>query len=254
MKSLALVILLVFASVCLRAETSFFALDAQTNEIVAAIGPDIDTRYSPCSTFKIALSLMGYELGILKNKYEPVWSYDGSLTSFESHRASQSPMTWISLSVIWYSKMLAEQIGSNHLQAFLLQFAYGNQDLSGDGTENGFKAAHLSSTLKISPKEQAYFLKYLEQEQLSLSVHAMKWTKELLFDRSISNWKLFGKTGAGFEPNGCLLAWYVGWLESVDGEYIFSLLMRNLDTLPTKEERQQLVVKLFFEKGIDIEQ
>jgi beta-lactamase class D len=78
-------------------------------------------------------------------------------------------------------------------------------------------------------------------------------TKEILYERQVADWKLFGKTGSGFESNGCLLAWYVGWLESENGKYIFALFMNDLDTFPSKEERQQLVVKLFFEKGIDLD-
>jgi beta-lactamase class D len=253
MKPIALIVFLFFADCCLSAETSFIAINAETDEVIASIGPDINVRYSPCSTFKIALSLIGYELGILKNENEPIWPYDGSRVSFESQRAPQSPKTWMSLSVIWYSKILAEQINRGRLQSFLSQFCYGNQDLSGDGTKNDFKAAHLSSSLKISPHEQVHFLKKLVHEELPLSLHAMKLTKEILFERSISNWKLFGKTGAGFDSNDYLLAWYIGWLESADGKYIFALLMRNLDTLPSKEERQKTILNNFLIKEIFID-
>lgn len=237
-----------FATVCLRAETSFVGLDAETNEIVVAIGPDIDTRYSPCSTFKIALSLMGYELGILKNDHEPVWLYDGSETSFESHRAPQSPETWMSRSVVWYSKILAERIGRDRLQTFLSQFSYGNQDLSGDDAKEGYKAAHLSSSLQISPKEQVDFIKYLVNECLPISAYATKMTKEILYERQIANWKLFGKTGAGFDSHDQMFAWYVGWLESEHGKYIFALLTNALDVFTSKEERQNKVFNFLFKE------
>lgn len=35
---------------------------------------DIAKRYSPCSTFKIALSLMGYDAGILQDQTHPTWA------------------------------------------------------------------------------------------------------------------------------------------------------------------------------------
>ena len=240
----AVLFIALFAHVCLRAETSFVALNAETNEIIAASGPDIDTRYSPCSTFKIALSLAGYDLGILKNEHEPVWLYDGSKAFFESHKTSQSPKTWMSFSVIWYSKVLAQQIGQSRLQSFLSQFAYGNQDLSGDGSEEGYKAAHLSSSLQISPNGQVAFLKHIVNEDLPISAHAIQMTKEILFERAISDGRLFGKTGSGFDSNDGMLGWYVGWLESENGKYVFALLMKDLDAFPSKEERQKLVIDL----------
>ena len=241
MKRVVLFIAL-FAHVCLRAETSFIALNAETNEIIAASGPDIDVRYSPCSTFKIALSLAGYDLEILKNAHEPIWPYDGSKVLFESHKTSQTPKTWMSFSVIWYSKVLAQQIGRSRLQSLLSQFAYGNQDLSGDGTEEGYKAAHLSSSLQISPKEQVMFLKRMVNADLPISGHANQMTREILFAQETSDGKLFGKAGSGFDSRGGLLGWYVGWFESEKGKHVFALLMKDLDSFPSKEERQKIVI------------
>ena len=36
---------------------------------------DCDQRYAPCSTFKIALSLIGYDLGILVDEMNPSWPF-----------------------------------------------------------------------------------------------------------------------------------------------------------------------------------
>ena len=227
---------------CLMAETSFYAIDAQTSEIIADSGPDVETRTSPCSTFKIALSLAGCDLGILKNADDPVWPYDGSKVLFESHKAPQSPRTWMAFSVIWYSKVLAQQIGRSQLQAVVSQFAYGNQDLTGDGTDEGYKIAHLSSSLQISPKEQALFLKNLVNEELPVSAYSIQMTKGILFDRDVLLGKLFGKTGSGFDSDGKMFGWYVGWLESEKGKYVFALLMKDLDAFPSKEERQEIVI------------
>jgi beta-lactamase class D len=33
-------------------------------------------RFSPCSTFKIPLALMGFDAGILKDAHDPAWDYD----------------------------------------------------------------------------------------------------------------------------------------------------------------------------------
>ena len=57
------------------AEENFLLINGLTNEIVIEMGPHIQKRISPCSTFKMALSLMGYDAGILKDENTPVWDF-----------------------------------------------------------------------------------------------------------------------------------------------------------------------------------
>ena len=232
-------------------EINFIALDVDTGHVLSSVGPSLDQRVAPCSTFKIVLSLIGYDLGILKNQDDPVWPYDGSPVLFESQKGPQSPKTWISYSVIWYSKILARKIGKDTLQRYLSPFVYGNQDISGDAEQgNGFTTAHLSSSLRISPKEQVYFLKKLLSERLPVSPHAVRATKEILFEVTFdSGWKLFGKAGSGFhEREDNKIAWYVGWIEKPSARYVFALLMTGLDRYPTKKERQEYVREFLCDK------
>jgi beta-lactamase class D len=234
-------------------QTTFIAIDPYTDRVVASIGPSIDQRLSPCSTFKIALSAIGYDLGILHDEHSPVWPYDGSKVSLESHRAAHSPTTWMSMSVVWYSKLLATTIGRDSLQRYVSLLSYGNQDISGEvDRENGFASAHLVSSLKISPKEQVAFVKKLVCNQLPVSPRAMEMTKNLLFNQVFDNgWKLFGKTGTGCEKDGKgTISWYVGWIEKDVHRYIFALLVQDIHSFPTKEKRQETVKKLFHEFSI----
>lgn len=46
-------------------EESFLLINGTTDEIVTELGPNINKQISPCSTFKIPLSLMGYPVVIL---------------------------------------------------------------------------------------------------------------------------------------------------------------------------------------------
>lgn len=54
--------------------------------------------------------------------------------------------------------------------------------------------------------------------------------------------KLLPKTGSGFDSDEKMFGWYVGWLESEKGKYVFALLMKDLDAFPSKEERQKIVI------------
>jgi beta-lactamase class D OXA-29 len=56
------------------AETKCFVVE-DTGQIIKQEGSDCQTRYAPESTFKIALSLMGFDTGILQDEVNPKWPY-----------------------------------------------------------------------------------------------------------------------------------------------------------------------------------
>ena len=49
------------------AEENFLLINGKTDEIITKFGPSINKQISPCSTFKIPLSLMGYDAKVLKD-------------------------------------------------------------------------------------------------------------------------------------------------------------------------------------------
>jgi beta-lactamase class D len=247
---------LFLSQAALAVETSFIAVDVHTGAVVASSGPALDQRVTPASTFKVALSPIGYDVGILKSVETPVWTMGGAEVSGEATRGYQSPRTWMSLSVVWYSKILMQKIGRDVLQKYLSLFAYGNQDITGEANQqNGFLSAHLSSSLKISPREQVGFMRKLVSEQLPVSPFSIHMTKELLFNNtSGKGWKIFAKTGSGFQRNARdKIAWLVGWVERADQQYAFALFIRGTEGFPTKGERQQAVNGFFKGVGIEIE-
>lgn len=174
-------------------------------------GTGVEERVSPCSTFKIALCLMGFDSGVLVDENTPIWPYEDGYDDFlATWKQPQTPQMWMKHSCIWYSKILARKIGALPFQNYLAAFNYGNQNSSG-----GLTTCHLSSSLKISPKEQAYFIQKMLQEKLPVPYQVTLLTKKLLFIETLPNgWKLYGKTGLGKGPNGMdELGWFVGWVE-----------------------------------------
>jgi beta-lactamase class D len=62
---------------------------------------DCKMRYSSCSTFKIALSLMGYDSHILKDERYPEWPFKSEYEAYlESWKDPQNPMSWIKNSCV----------------------------------------------------------------------------------------------------------------------------------------------------------
>jgi len=197
------------------AEENFLLVNGETDEIVFNLGPHINERITPCSTFKIALSLMGFDAGILIDEKTPTWAFQEGYDDFlESWKAPQTPQSWIKNGCVWYSRVLACQLGTDKIQNYLALLDYGNQNMSG-----GLTKAWINSSLKISPKEQVDFIKKMIKEELPISSDAIQKTKAILFvDDLPDGWKLFGKTGWGGsiteqDVTTKEVGWFVGWVE-----------------------------------------
>src|SRR5579863_9536913 len=102
---------------CFAKEETFLLINGKTNEVVLELGPHIDKRISPCSTFKITLSLMGYDAGILEDENNPTWEFrDGYDDWLAAWKTPQTPKSWMQHSCVWYSKILSLQLGLESIQ------------------------------------------------------------------------------------------------------------------------------------------
>ncbi len=204
-------LLLLLLCSCLVGEENFILMTGRTN---VEIGPHLNERITPCSTFKIALSLMGFDSNILLDENTPIWLFQEDYDDFlESWKNPQTPLSWIKTSCVWYSRQLSLELGAEKLHDYLTGMEYGNQDISG-----GIDRAWLTSSLKISPIEQAKLIERLRSGKLPISKHAIDLTKKLLFIETLpGGWDLFGKTGwsgSTDKPDGKNeFGWFVGWIE-----------------------------------------
>jgi len=211
---------------------SFIIYDFEQGKIVERVG-DCQIQESPCSTFKIALSLMGFDSGILKDDDSPEWPYKNEYNaSLDFWRQPHTPKMWIKNSCVWYSQVLTSILGMDTFQKYVKAFEYGNQDVSGNpGKDDGLYTSWLCSSLKISPQQQVEFIKKLLNHSLSVSNYAHDQTRRILFNSDLGDgWKLYAKTGGGVEKNKTL-AWFVGWTkhEAKNKIYIFACLMQSHD-------------------------
>lgn len=237
------------------AEENFLLVNGLTDETVLVLGSRIDERISPCSTFKIILSLMGYDAGILKDENTPNWNFQDGYDDFlESWRAQQTPQSWMKNSCVWYSKILSLQLGLKKIQNYLDSLEYGNQNMSGGLALPGkASVAWINSSLKISPKEQVDFIQRMVLGKLPIALCAIQMTKALLFKEELSEgWNLYGKTGCGSEmgPDGKTLqfGWFVGWIENDHYFFPFAYLIREQKINP--DQRIPRVKHLLTESNV----
>ena len=193
--------------------------DAVTGKLLKSEGP-CDQRVTPASTFKIALSLMGYDSGFLTDEHLPALPFhDGYVDYMPSWKATTDPTTWIKNSVVWYSQQLTEWLGEERFRHYVEAFHYGNADVSGDPVRHdGLTHAWLSSSLRISPLEQLEFLHRLITRQLPVSARAYDMTSRITAVGKANGWELHGKSGNGARVNadGTVdhtrqIGWFVGW-------------------------------------------
>lgn len=240
---------LAFLHHTLRSEENFLLINGKTHEVINEMGSHIDERMTPCSTFKMALAIMGFDSGLLQNESVPIWEYQEGYDDYlESWKAPHNPQLWMQHSCVWYSKLLTQQLGDDHVQHYLDLLDYGNRDFSGGLTE-----AWLSSSLKISVREEVQFVQRLVKEDFAVSERSLQLTKTILLREELSGgWKLYGKTGLGSYINGDgklnKIGWFVGWFENEEEFYPFAYQIRDKTVDPAL--RVSRAKELFFDHAM----
>lgn len=199
---------------------------------------DCRTRVTPASTFKIPLAVIGFEAGVLRDAHAPVHTFKPGYPDWggDAWRVPTDPTRWMTYSVVWYSQVIAHQLGRAKLEAESAHLGFGNADFSGDpGQDNGLDRAWIMSSLKVSPIEQVAFLRRLATRQLPVSAHTLDETwKIITVSPAGDGWSLHGKTGTAFPRNADgrfdearAYGWYVGWATRGDRTLIFARLNQD---------------------------
>lgn len=207
---------------------------AETDGAILHEDGDCRSRVTPASTFKIALSLMGFDAGFLKGPHEPSLAYRKGDPDWggEAWTRPNDPASWLKYSVVWYSQRITHALGAERLTGYASRFGYGNADLSGDpGKDNGLDRAWIASSLKISPAEQVVFLGNLVERRLPVSPDAIEKTESIVESQTAAGWTLSGKTGSAYprKADGSFdraraWGWYVGWARRGGRTLVFARL------------------------------
>ena len=165
---------------------------------------------SPCSTFKIANTLIGLDTGVLSGP-EFVIKWDGVQRSIPAWNADQTLAEAFKNSTVWYYQEVARRIGPERMQAYLDKFEYGNRDITG-----GIDKFWLGSTLKISAVDQVAFLKKLTTGVLPLRQETFQKGRQVMRLEQRGQVTLYGKNGSDGDlaTGKWTLGWFVGWLEN----------------------------------------
>ena len=211
--------------------------DAGSGTILLEQG-DCRSRVTPASTFKIPLSLIGFDSGFLTGTDAPVLPFKQGYPDWGGANWTQptDPARWMKYSVVWYSQQITAALRAGIIQDHLKAFGYGNADFSGDpGKNNALERAWIASSLKIAPLEQVAFLRKLLGRSLPLAPQAIDQTLAIVEKTKAGDgWTISGKTGAAYprQADGSFdrarsWGWFVGWAERGDRTLVFARLNQD---------------------------
>jgi beta-lactamase class D len=197
-----------------------------------------DERTTPASTFKVALSVIGYDTGFLKDEHTPTLPFREGYLDWggDDWKQPTDPVRWLKYSVVWYSQQITHALGEKVLRDYATKFAYGNGDFSGDaGRNNGLDRAWIGSSLKISPREQIVFLTRLVTHKLPVSDRATDMTLKVVDTTTLADgWVVHGKTGSAYPRNADYSldenhswGWFIGWATRGDRRLVFARLVQE---------------------------
>lgn len=178
-------------------------------------------RLTPCSTFKLYLSLFGLESGVIRSPKQ-VWRYNGEKRGRVEWRKDMDLTVALRESSEWYFREVARKLGAQQLKEQVAKLGYGS---GWNGTKP--EDAWIDGTLTISPKEQAELVWKLEQETLPFAKAHQRAVKDALRVGEAQRWALWGKTGSSAkDKNGLSLGWYVGAYKENGRTHAFAVVER----------------------------
>ncbi|ESZ01323.1 class D beta-lactamase [Mesorhizobium sp. LNHC209A00] len=189
-----------------------------------------DQRFSPASTFKVPLSLIGYDAGILGDEHTPAWDYKLEFNAVKRDQKTVDPTIWERDSIIWFSREITRRLGTQKFAGYVSKFNYGNGDVTGNpGKDDGLTHSWVNSSLKITPVEQVAFLRQLLAGTMPVSARAHEMTRAIMPNFKAGDWAVQGKTGttrlgAGGNDKRSL-GWFVGWAGKDGRQIVFARLV-----------------------------
>jgi beta-lactamase class D len=241
----------------------FLVYDMQLETYVTKYNTSYCKKQLPtASTFKIPLSVMAFDAGILKDE-KTSFTWDRKSHFLESWNRDQTAESWMKESVVWVSQEMTPKLGAEKIAQYLKSFDYGNQDSSGELTTfwltpTPLNGSQTPNTLKISGYEQVEFMRKLWTNKLPVSPHAMEMTRKILpRETNPPHRILAGKTGSGFmDPEQTIrVGWYVAHLTVGLKQYI--VVTNFIDTAEVPQPRsfggheaRELTKQLLVEKDL----
>jgi beta-lactamase class D len=170
----------------------------------------------PASTFKILNSIIGLELGLIKDT-TTIFPWNGQPQMNPNWESDLKLKDAFQLSCVPCYRELARQIGLTNMIKYTEIFNYGNLTID---TSN-LDLFWLMGDSKISPFEQIQFLRQFYEHDFSIKENTYNTLKYILLRESTAAYSLYGKTGWSTDHEHDN-TWFVGFVETRDKTVYFA--------------------------------
>jgi len=227
-----------------------FVLYQKGKGILKTINPELaQTRFSPCSTFKVPHAVFGLESTYITGK-DFTLKYNSILNPAKDFWPTNWPQdhnldSALKNSVVWYFQKVARNIGHEKMKKYIQQSNFGNKNISG-----GIDKFWLSSSLKISAIEQVQIWSNLFDYKLNFKKNNINLVKQLITYEKTPHYTLSAKTGACKQSNNKLSAWWLGSVEQDSKVYYFATLIFGDDYKKLFKKRKKLTKLLLQDEGL----
>lgn len=201
-------------------EGSITIYDHQKQKWIFSDSADARITSLPASTFKIINLLIALETGVIKDENELFkWTGQKDTAIYGYRPEVYKDMTVkraFEISAVWVFTDLAKRIGRERYQHYLNLCAYGNGNLSEEGTDFWNFGA-----FEISPANQIEFLRRMYEGKLPFSRRNISIVKNVMISKEHPNHSIRSKTGWS-RQNGKDVGWWVGYVEREGNVYFFA--------------------------------
>ncbi len=202
----------------------------------------------PCSTFKIANSLIGLDAGTVTP--QTVFKWDHTPQPVKSWEQDADMKTAFKESMVWWYQRVAKMLGKGVYVDRLRAFDYGNKTPDGPLTTFWLGPA-AGGGLGISTRQQAEFLHRMEVGKLPVKPESLAYVQSIMVDEIRGGVAMSGKTGscATVADGSRQVGWWVGRLKGPKQDYVFAASVETSsdNALPGREVEAR--VKSAFSKA-----
>jgi beta-lactamase class D len=201
-------------------------------------------RFAPCSTFKIYNTLIGLELGLIKDADEPWYKWDEVKRDIEGWNQDLTLREAFKVSAVPAYQILAREIGEARMKEYIEKIGYGSQDIS-SGIDIFWLPRPDTTSIKISADEQVALLNKLLDGKLPFSEKNIAILRDIMQAEKTGKGTLYGKTGSGTGPDGKWnVGWFVGFLEHNGTTYVFACNITGGDN-PSGKTARTIIESIF---------
>jgi beta-lactamase class D len=209
---------------------------------------DCAGRVTPASTFKVALSVIGYDTGFLKDEHNPTLPFRKGYVDWggDNWKQPTDAVRWLKYSVVWFSQQITHALGEETLHDYATKLSYGNADFSGDVRKEQWPRSGLDRVVSedIAAGTGA-FLRKLVNRRAARQRSRHGYDDEGRRDhRAARRLVRQGKTGMAYprKPDYTFdeqhpWGWFVGWARKDDRTLVFARLIQ--DDRKTRRHRRR---------------